>query len=43
MEVTKGKAVIANHFVLGKKLGSGSFGEVYIGKILLYFWMNFVK
>jgi len=27
---------IDNRFILGKKVGSGSFGEVYIGKTIKY-------
>ncbi|RZR94690.1 hypothetical protein BHM03_00023434, partial [Ensete ventricosum] len=32
---------VGNKFRLGRKIGSGSFGEIYLGLWLLYLWIAF--
>ncbi|RRT52575.1 hypothetical protein B296_00025637 [Ensete ventricosum] len=34
---------VGNKFRLGRKIGSGSFGEIYLGLWLLYLWIAFIN
>lgn len=32
---------VGNKYRLGRKIGSGSFGEIYLGRFSFFFWLNF--